>query len=154
MLFCFWFYFPSLYSMGWPGQGQHLYFTDEGTETQKALLSFAFLFTGLSSVLHSWILAFKDTKTPSHSHCLTQQFSSSWSISKIYSGDLQMETTFVIILRHYLPFLLSQIYSEYFWRVLSQQMKAEVNMKSQLSSIKPDLREICKTLLLFILWKM
>lgn len=30
-----------------------------------------------------------------------------------------------------------------------QQTKAEVNMKSQLSSIKPDIRENYKTLLLF-----
>ena len=66
-----------------------------------------------------------------------------WGAPETLSGGRKIKTTVIIILRLYLQrfTLVLQVYSEVFQRSHEGHMNAEADMKIQLSSFKPDIRD-------------
>ena len=83
-----------------------------------------------------------------------------WRSWRLFQWVCEIRTIFIVLLKQYLPLLLSWLYGGVFQRLHHRwhhnESNAEANLRILLSSLKPDIKEGCKykLLLLFVclLW--
>lgn len=75
---------------------------------------------------------------------------------RLFQWVCEIRTIFIVLLRQYLPLLRSWLYGGVFQRLYDRwhysELNAEANLGILLSSLKPDIKEVCKykTMLLFV----
>lgn len=81
-----------------------------------------------------------------------------WGFWRLFQWVCEIRTVFIVLLRQYLPLLLSWLYGGVFQKLHDRwhhnESNAEANLRILLSSLKPDIKEVCKykTMLLFVCW--